>query len=136
MTDLERLSVTADKNGISVYNVCMPSALSVCARVDSEYYIGIDKSRMESSKDEAEVFAHELGHCITDSVYSPLDPSYIRKRCEARADEWAIRTVIPFYKFKKALKKGCCEIWEFADELGVSFSLAEKAMIYYSNRTK
>ena len=129
MTTLERLYEQARVEGIAVKNFPLPKTISTAVRIDGRYYIGIDRSRLETSYEEAECLAHELGHCRTDSFY-PLGASH-RKKLENKAEEWAILRLISFKRFLLALKSGCREVWEFAEELGISYPFAEKVVRYY-----
>ena len=53
MTILESLYQHAYTTGIAVENFPMPRVLSTAVRVDERYYIGIDRSRLETSIEES-----------------------------------------------------------------------------------
>ncbi|MCQ2399285.1 MAG: ImmA/IrrE family metallo-endopeptidase, partial [Clostridia bacterium] len=78
--------------------------------------------------------AHEIGHCVTDSFYTQTDDKRKRYRCEKKADEWAITKIVPEETFVRALKEGCREPWEFAEEFGVTEDFAQKVMNYYAKK--
>ena len=129
MTILESLYQHAYSSGIAVENFPMPRILSTAVLVDERYYIGIDRSRMETSIEEAECLAHEIGHCETHSLYACGEKE--RKKSEKRAEEWAILHLVPREQFENACQNGCREVWEFAEELNVSCPFAAKVMAYY-----
>ncbi len=129
MTKLEQLYDQAEKDGIAVENFPLPTVAATAVFLDGRYYIGIDRSHFETTAEEAECLAHELGHCRTGTLY-PVGERH-RLRAEKRADEWAITAIIPKSRFFAALKSGCREIWEFADELGITCRFAEKVLRYY-----
>lgn len=129
MTTLERLYEQAQNDGIAISHFPMPKTVSAAVEIDGKYYVAIDRSQLETSFEEAECLAHEIGHCQTGGFYRMGEKS--RKRQEIRADEWAIRRLIPPKRFYRALKNGCREIWELAEELGISCRFAEKVARYY-----
>ena len=129
MNTLESLYQQAQSSGIAVENFPMPSTLSATVKVDDRYFIGIDRSRIETSLEEAECLAHEIGHCETDSLYACGEIE--RKKSEKRAEEWAILRLVPPERFRAACRGGCREVWEFAEELNITCAFAEKVMSYY-----
>ena len=132
MTTLESLYEEALADGIAVTNFPMPQTVAAAVEIDGKYYVAIDKTRLESSIEEAECLAHELGHCHTMGFYRPGERN--RTRLEKRAEEWAILRLIPPKRFYHALKKGCREVWELAEELGTSYRFAEKVARYYQRK--
>lgn len=132
MTTLERLYAQAEASGIQISPFRLPQTVSCAALIDGKYYIGIDTKQIPTSCEEAECLAHEIGHCHTDTFYAVGETA--RKRAEKRAEEWAITRLVPPERFRKALRNGCREIWEFAEELGTSFPFAEKVVRYYLAR--
>lgn len=132
MTELEKLYDQAFRDGISVSHFPLPQTASVALCIEGKYYIGIDKKHFETSVEERECLAHEIGHCRTDSFYKTGEKS--RKRHERRAEEWAILHLIPPSRFQRAIQNGCREIWEFAEELGTSYAFAEKVVAYYLSK--
>lgn len=132
MTTLERLYAQAEEDGIAVSHFRLPKTVSCALLVDGKYYIGIDRKRLATSYEEAECLAHELGHCRTDTLYALGEKN--RKRAERRAEEWAITRLVSPSRFKRALKNGCREVWEFAEDLGTSCAFAEKVVRYYLAR--
>ncbi len=133
MTILESLYQHAYTTGIAVENFPMPRVLSTAVRVDERYYIGIDRSQLETSIEEAECLAHEIGHCETNSLYAYGEKE--RKKSEKRAEEWAILRLVPKERFETACQNGCREVWEFAEELNVTCPFAAKVMAYYLKQT-
>ncbi len=126
---LESLYEEAENSGVAVENFCMPSVVAVAATIDGRSYIGIDRSRLETSYAEAECIAHELGHLETSALYSEGETK--RKRAENKASEWAICRIVPYESFVSAYNNGCREVWEFAEELNISCDFASKVMQYY-----
>lgn len=72
------------------------------------------------------------GHYYTNTLYNyDYSSQEIRKR-EFRANKWAFKTLVPFRKLKELAKKGYKYYYEFAEELGVTEDLVEKAYNYYT----
>lgn len=71
------------------------------------------------------------GHYYCNAFYnSNYSKSEIEKR-EFRATKWAFKTLIPYSKLKELINKGYKYYYEFAEELGVTEDLLEKAYNYY-----
>ena len=132
MNILESLYQEALTRGIAVEDYSLPQSLALAVQVGGKCYIGIDRARIPTSYEEAECLAHELGHYETGSFYALGERS--RKKDEKRADEWAIRRLVPLKRFSAACRLGCREIWEFAEELGTSYAFAEKVVAYYLSK--
>ena len=133
MTDLQALYDLADAESIPVNEFPLPKNGSVSVRFDGRCYIGIDRTQIENTADEAVHLAHELGHCMTGSFYNPYTILDERSRHEYRANQWAIRKLCPLEKVQAAYRAGCREVWEFAEYLNITCSFAEKVMAYYKD---
>ena len=91
-----------------------------------------NESAEQKKYTKLECFAHEMGHCATDSFYT-RDTSY-RKRLkhEYRANKWAIDYLIPFDELSKAVNEGNRELWQLAEYFDVGEPFVEKAIIYHA----
>ena len=133
MTTLERLYEEARAIGIAVEHFSLPQTSSCAVCIDGNYYIGIDRHRLDTSSEETECLAHEIGHCQTDAFYTVNATQ--RKRAEKKAEIWAIEKLVPRKRFDKAIANGCREIWEFAEYLNLTHRFAEKVVAYYLHLT-
>ena len=71
------------------------------------------------------------GHYYTNTLYNiNFTDEEIRKR-EYRATKWALKTLVPYNKLKDLYNKGVRYSYEFAEELGVTEDLVNKAYNYY-----
>lgn len=129
MTDLYDLYNIADNNKIEVYHYPLYPLKSM-STYDA---IGIDADQMETTTDEKECLAHELGHCMTGSFYN-IHTLETRDRMEYRANRWAIRQVLPFDDLEKAFENGITEIWELAEYFEVSEEFIQKAVSLYEEK--
>ena len=103
MTHLQRLYETADGLGLQICYFPMENN-TVISTPDG--FIGMDVDRLENSAGELECLAHEMGHCITGSFYTLDSDLYQRRRCEERADRWAMERLVPLKDLKRALAMG------------------------------
>ncbi len=127
---LEKLYDMAQRENIDIFNFKMKNK-AIIGHTGDNYAIGINYSIIDNSREEKTILAEELGHyycnALYDSSYSNVD---IEKR-EFRASKWAFKSLIPLSKFEKLYKNGCRYKYEFAEELGVTEDLVEKAYNYY-----
>ena len=90
---------------------------------DGDCCIAIDPFRVQSAADEKTKLGHELGHCMTGAFYNVLSPCDVRSRSENRADKWEIRTLIREEALNAAVAAGHTEVWDLAEEFGVTEEL-------------
>ena len=131
--DLNALYDYAERQGIHIdcYDLVKIESLSLTD--EGECYIGINPFILKSHAEEKVKLAHEVGHCETVSFYDTNSPWYIRERCEARAEKWAIKKLIPKDELVEAHKNGICDVYELADYFSVTLDFMCAALKYYSN---
>lgn len=98
---------------------------------DGSCYIGMDQFVQDGNAQERVHLGHELGHCATGSFYSIHTAVDCRQRHENRADKWAVNKLIPVCDLDAAVANGCTEIWELAEQFGVTEQFMKKAVCYY-----
>ena len=117
---------------------CPEEVISMSIRYSDGFRI-ISLSKFEKPTEDApkkpytklECFAHEMGHCITDSFYAGYSPLEKRAKHEYRADKWAINYLIPFDALCQAVSEGNCELWQLAEYFDVGEPFVEKAIAYH-----
>ena len=125
---LEELYETADKNNIDIYyyplchmvSISMPNA------------VAIDVDNIDTTAEEKECLAHELGHCMTGSFYT-IGTMNTRGRMDARANGWAIKKLLPFSELNEAVISGIYETWDLAEYFELPESFIKTAVHYYVN---
>lgn len=127
----QQLFNIAEKNNITIIYSHLPHNESCSIKAQEDYYVGIDPSL--SDIEEKIHLAHEVGHCVTGSMYNLYAPLDNRAKHENRADAWAIKKLIPIKKLTAAVKKGY-ERWELAEIFNVSDKFLEKALKYYYDK--
>ncbi len=124
-----RLYSFAEKQGVKVDRFDVRENSSVSVKYGDNLYIAVDPSL--SGAREKVCLAHELGHCTTGSFYNIYSPFDVREKHEKRADNWAIKKLIPKYRFKKALTQGYDNVYSLAEYFGVTADFMQKAVDYY-----
>lgn len=129
--ELNELYLLAEEEGIAVdaYDFCEHRCISVT--LDGRCYIGINPFALLSAADEKCKLAHEIGHCETGTFYQRSTNDILRRRCETKADRWAIKKLIPKNELIKALKLGTTDNLELAEHFGVTEDFLEKAIKFY-----
>lgn len=86
---------------------------------EEDKIILIVNSQVNSEKEITLILLHELGHYFTGSFYT-LETTFLNKlKCEARANTWVLKQVMPIEEIKKCLNKGMTEVWELAEYFDV-----------------
>lgn len=104
-----------------------------CVSLSIPGFIALDYHLMDTPSEERCITAHELGHQARGAFYRKDDPTYIKQRCENKADKWAIKKLIPKDELNKAIQLGYTEVWQIADYFDVTEPFAYKAMWFYSH---
>lgn len=131
VTRLEALYQLAADEGIDIDEHCPEKLISMSFCFENgKKLIGINQ---EVAKSPEECFAHELGHCMTDSFYIPYAPVFVRAKYELRADRWAVQHLIPFDALCRAVASGLREYWELGEHFSVSGEFVAKAIQIYAS---
>lgn len=129
--ELNKLYDIAEKEKIDIIDFKMENK-AIIGCIGSNYAIGINYSIVGNSREEKTILAEELGHYYTNTFYNHNYSSLEIEKREFRAIKWAFKTLIPLNKLIQLYNKGCRYTYEFAEELGVTEDLIEKAYNYYS----
>lgn len=128
--ELKKLYNIAEKENINIIDFKMKNK-AIIGCIDSNYTIGLNYSIIDNSNEEKTILAEELGHYYTNTLYSSsYSKEEISKR-EFRALKWAFKTLVPLKKLLQLYNNGYRYTYEFAEELGVTEDLIEKAYNYY-----
>ena len=119
----------AEQNNISIDQGNLPYTKSLSI----PGHVALDYNLMWNSAEERTRTAHELGHCIRDAFYHRDDPRYIKRRCENKADKWAIKKLIPKDELDKAVSLGYTETWQLAEYFDVTEEFMIKVIWYYQH---
>ncbi len=119
----------AERNNIMIYVGSLPAAKALCI----PGYIALDYTLVGTVAEERAYTAHELGHCIRGAFHTKDSPDYIIRRCENKADKWAIKKLVPKNEYDEAISRGITDPWDLAEYFVVPQWFMEMAMWYYEN---
>ena len=131
MLDLTALYRIAEDNGIKVRDFDLEDCEALAMKYRNSDYVVIDSAQVKSSVDEKMKLGHEIGHCITGGLYLHNSPYSVKKKCENRADKWAIERLVPLEELNNAAHDGYTEIWELAEHFDVTEDFVKKSLCWY-----
>ena len=130
--EISRLYDFAKQQNIEVLSFPLEETGSMSVMAEGgQCFIGMDESVRDGNIQERVHLSHELGHCATGSFYNIYATVDCRQRHENRANKWAIQTLIPVDDLDDAVAQGNVELWELADQFGVTEDFMRKAVCYY-----
>ena len=133
---LDELYALADAEEIGVFCRDLPAARCLSIQNgDGRCFIGIDPMQIDTHAEEAELLAHELGHCMTGSFYNQYVSLDVRRKHENRADFWMVTHLVPAHKLSQLIEQGLTEPWQMAEALDVSQHVIETALRLYSRKS-
>lgn len=133
--ETSKLYSLAEKKGVTVDFVNIPSTKAMVLELYGKTFLAIDKDVRSDSAEERVLLAHELGHIQTDSCYGLHSPLPLRKFCENKADRWAIKTLVPLDALVNAYKNGNETVSSLAEIFGVTEEFMGKALEFYCTKT-
>jgi len=128
---LKKLYHIAEKENIDIINFKMKNK-AIIGCIGNNYSIGLNYSIIQNSSEEKTILAEELGHYYCNALYNSNCSNIEISKKEFRATKWAFKTLVPYNKLKELYIQGCRYTYEFAEELGVTEELIDKAYNYYS----
>ena len=128
MTRLQGLYETADGLGLQICYFPMEQLTAIST---PDGFIGMDVDKLEDSARETVCLAHEMGHCLTGSFYTVDSNLCQQRRCEERADRWAMGQLVPLEELKRLLESGVTRPDELAEHFGVPEQFLRKCVQFY-----
>lgn len=129
--ELKKLYELTERENINVINFKMKNK-AIIGCIGDNYSIGLNYSIIKDSSEEKTILAEELGHYYCNALYNSTYSNVEISKKEFRATKWAFKTLVPFKQLEALYEEGCRYTYEFAEELGVTEDLIEKAYNYYS----
>ena len=132
MKSLDELYEYADENRVEVYSFGLAEnqAMSYMDGV-GDCYIAIDPMILTSGLEEKMKLSHEMGHCMTGSMYGKDTPLIDKWKHEARARHWEYTRLVPLDELHSAFHRGITEPWELAEYFDVPEDYIQRAYNYY-----
>lgn len=101
--------------------------------LNNNYYIGLDKSQIDTSIEEKEVLAEEIGHYYCDALYYINSDKNTKDKCEYRAMKWAYSILVPFQKLKEKILEGL-NLYDLADYFNVDCKYMSDCINFYTEK--
>ncbi len=104
MMELNKLYDIAERENINIINFQMKNK-AITGNYKGKSMIGLNYSKIDTSKEEKCLLSEELGHYYYSSYYTLMsDQDFIDKQ-EYRAKKWSYYVLIPYEKLKSAILK-------------------------------
>lgn len=134
---LNELYEVADDEDVEVYAFALRGE-GALAMMDPEGHcaVAIDPMKLDSTADEKEKLAHELGHCVRGAFYNQYSPFDIRARHEYKADVWAYKALVPRDELRRVSREIDATEESVAEHFGVSVLFLRRAQYYYRERCR
>lgn len=131
MTDILTLYSDLENVGVRFFHWMIPDRQAVTVEVNGQIGIFMDFAAIGTTTEEKIAVAHEGGHILTGSLHKLSSPYDLIRRHEIRADKWAINKLVPKDELEAAVNAGRTELWELAEEFGITVDFMKKAVHYY-----
>ncbi len=100
----------------------------------NEFFINLDEKSIGSSEEMNVCLAHELGHCLSGTVYTINHTKLYRGSAEYRADYRAALLLIPVDKLVDCIKKGNYELYAIAEYFNTTEEFVARTITIYKNK--
>lgn len=123
----------AEKEHIEVLNYKWINTKARIFELNNNYYIGLDDNQINTSIEEKEVLAEELGHYYTNTLYYLDSDKILKDKCEYRAMKWAYFVLVPLQKLKEKIKQGL-NLYDLADYFDVDCKYMNDCIDFYTEK--
>ncbi|MFV0552900.1 MAG: ImmA/IrrE family metallo-endopeptidase [Anaerorhabdus sp.] len=124
----------ADDNNYSVFFNKTNITKSLSVEINNALCINVDESKIENEAEKRVCLAHELGHCISGTLYTINHSNLYRGSAEYRADYRAAKLVIPINQLKECIVNGITEKYEIAEYFNITEEFVERVYYIYKNK--
>ena len=94
----------AENEHIDILNYKWTNTKARIFELNNNYFIGLDNEQIETTNEEKEILAEELGHYYMDATYNFNSNINLVSKQEYRAHKWAYNVLIPYEDLKLAIK--------------------------------
>lgn len=123
----------AENEKIDILDYKWTNAKARIVELNNSYYIGLDTKKIDSSIEEKEILAEELGHYFCNALYFIDSDKTLKRKCELRALKWAYSVLVPFNKLKEKISEGL-NIYELSDYFEVDYKYMSNCINFYCNK--
>lgn len=131
--DTLNLYKIVDKEKIDIENYKWTNSKARIFEIDSNYYIGIDYSKIDNSIEEKEVLAEELGHYYCNALYYINSDKEFKSKCELRAKKWSFSVLVPLQKLREKIEQGL-NIYDLAEYFDVDCKYMNDCINFYTEK--
>ena len=103
LTLCETLQEDISNKGIFFVDTDSETSPAMSMRIKEYCAVFMNETVFSTSAEKAVVLAHELGHCETGAFYNPYTPLETKGRCEAKANRYAVRALVPLDELSRAM---------------------------------
>lgn len=132
MNTLDMYKIAENEN-IDILNYKWTNTKARIFEIDNNYYIGLDNKQINSSIEEKEILAEELGHYYCNALYYLDSDKTLRDKCENRAMKWAYSVLVPFQKLKEKIIQGF-NLYDLADYFNVDIKYMINCIDFYTEK--
>lgn len=132
--ELDSLYSLANNEKIDVVNYKWKNVKARIFEVDNSYSIAIDYSKIESSVEEKQIIAEELGHYYYNALYYISSDVILKNKCEYKSKKWAYNVLVPFDRLRKAILNGYTTYYELAEYFEVPEEFLKNAVEFYISK--
>lgn len=133
MRDILDMYKIAEKENIDILNYNWTNSKAKIFEIDNSYYIALDSKQIDTSIEEKEILAEELGHYYTNSLYYLHSDNVQKKKCELRAMKWAYSILVPFHILKEKIAQGY-DLYDLADYFEVDCKYMIDCIDFYAEK--
>lgn len=132
---IERLFQLAAELGIDIDEREMRELKAVSLPADvvggRRCAIAIDFKQIPDKREQKQILAHEIAHCLLGLFYRNGDSEARKAACERAADAWAYKALVPLNVLTAAVDSGCTTVEQLAKHFDVTPAFLESAVAYY-----
>lgn len=136
MTCLDTLYNEILDNNISLFDYSIPHHNGATIKINEDYAIFIDYSKIETLSEEFLYTVHEYGHCRTGATHYLYSSLESKDRNEYLANKYSVHRFLPLETLEEAAEKGYKEIFEIADYLNIPEEFVTLAFDIYRREGK
>ena len=128
--DLYRI---VDKEKINIEEFKWSNVKARIFEIDNKYYIALDNNQIDTSIEEKEILAEELGHYFCNALYYINSSKELKDKCELRAKKWAYSVLVPLQKLQEKIAQGF-NLYELADYFDVDIKYMIDCIDFYTEK--
>lgn len=121
------------KQGVGLYVWDLGQQKAATLEMGGDYAMAVDFDNIDSLAEETVVVYHEAGHIMTGATHKVASSQDLIERHENKAWKWAVEHLISADELNSAVAAGHTEIWDLAEQFGVTEEFMRKAVCYYTN---